>query len=527
MGIAHGIVILISFFFGLACIKYIRTYDIHEKEPVGKMMLATVWGGMWSIVISVVLYSGVQVVGFEIRGNWTGALLGIGPIEEFGKLVAFLSCYFFIRKELNEPADGMIYMACVALGFSLIENVFYAVDGSSVRYGVLFARMLICTPVHILFSVFMGLGLYAWLRMHQGVSLLVFAFLYASIAHGVYDGIVFGGMNIVTLAAIVYLFYRMVLLALSFLEYATAISPARCSLATFVRLSRGRRFRGFECLHCGSLNPKEGYNLGDIHFQKCDACPCYVTTKRGLGRIFNHFGSRFRKRRGEYFPASLTGEKFSTLCRDNYVSDAKGLAFFYLAPLSEALEGINTANIQAMQDHWWFPELQRFDGNCLALDIAGLLAWGEPLDAHSGSVIWSEQVTAEPYASAEYVVHVNADGELELVLHYPHSVGVDGDAIMQRILIKRYEDLVGRSTYRFACPVVHGGEVTCNQLVECIYLPVDTRRAGCDKCGNVTFGIRNKARFPRWRPETSRPEPPQQLPPQPPQPPPLPGTHLY
>jgi len=507
MSIAHGIVILISFIFGLVCIRYIRTYDIHEKEPVWKMLLAMVWGGAWSIVISLLLYSGVEILGFEVRGNWAGALLGIGPIEEFGKLIAFLSCYFFIRKELNEPVDGMIYMACVALGFSLIENFFYAIDGSSVMYGVLFIRLLICTPVHILFSVFMGLGLYACLRMWRGGAFLVFTFLYASIAHGVYDAILFSGMPIiVTLAAIIFLLYRMIRLALSFLEYSTAISPERCSLASFVRLAGNSPCaEGLECLHCGSMNPKVGYHLGAIYFQKCDSCPCYVTTKRGLGRIFKHFGSRFRKRRDEYFPASMTGEKFSTLCRDNYVSDEKELAFFYVEPLSEALEGINTANIRAMQDRWWFPELHRVDGNCLVLDIMGLMACREPLDVHSGKVIWSDSTTSETYASAEYVVQRNTDDEMELAVHYPHSGGIDGQPVVQTILMKEFEDFLGRPTFRFACPV-GDGDVTCHHLVECLYLPVDTRRAGCEVCGGVTPGIRKKARFPRWQPELSSPD---------------------
>jgi RsiW-degrading membrane proteinase PrsW (M82 family) len=506
MSIAHGSLILISFVFGLVFIRYIRSYDVHEKEPVWKMLLAMVWGGVWSVGISILIYWGVDVLGFEIRGNWTGALLGIGPIEEFGKLVAFLSCYFFIRRELNEPADGMIYMACVALGFSLIENVFYAMDGSSARYVVLFTRSLICTPVHILFSVVMGLGLYAWIRMRRGVSLLVFAFLYASLAHGLYDGILFSGLNLVAVAAIAYLLCRMTWLDMSFLEYATAISPARCSLASFVRLAgSGPCEEGMECLHCGSTNPKVGYHLGAIHFQKCDSCSCYVATKRGLGRIFRHFGSRFKKRRGEYFPASVTGEKFSTLFRDNYVSDEKGLAFFYLEPLSEAIEGINTANIQVMQARWWFPELQKAGGNCLVLDINGFLACGNPPTCRRGKVIWPDPATGETYASAEYGVHMNADGEMELVLHYPQSDGIDGQPVVQKILIKEFEDRGGRSTFRFACRM-WDGEETCNCLVESLYLPVDTRRAGCEKCSGVTPGIQKQARLPQWQAELNGPE---------------------
>ena len=37
--------ILLSFIIGIIAVNYLRTYDIHEKEPVFKMVLVTLWGG--------------------------------------------------------------------------------------------------------------------------------------------------------------------------------------------------------------------------------------------------------------------------------------------------------------------------------------------------------------------------------------------------------------------------------------------------------------------------------------------------
>ncbi len=497
----HGLVILISVLFGMLCIRKIRTYDIHEKEPFWKMLLAMVWGGVWSIGISLVLYRGADIVGFEIVRNWTGALLGIGPIEEFGKLAALFSCYFFIRKELNEPVDGMIYMACVALGFSIIENYFYTFSGLSPNYYLLIFRSLICTPVHILFSAFMGLGVYVWIRMGRGWRLLLFAFLYASIIHGLYDGILFSKLGGWGLLVLIFILYRVVVLNTSLLEYTTAISPARCSLVSLVHLSSGEPSdEGLECLHCGSKNPKVGYSVGSVYFQKCDACSCYVTTKRGLGKIFRRFASRLKSRKADYYTAAVTGTQFSTLCRDNYVSDKKELAFFYLEPLNEAIEGLNSATIHAMQERWWFPELQKVDGNCLVLDIEGLLACGDPPVVHTGQVIWSDTGTGETYASAEYTVRINTDSEMELTLHYPHETGIDGSPVIQKVLIKQIENRFGGTTWRFVCPAI-SEEKACERLVEHLYLTVDTRLAGCNNCNNVTSGIQKQARLPQWRPE--------------------------
>ena len=56
---------------------------------------------------------------------------------------------------MDEPTDSLIYMACVALGFSLIENYFYAVRNPSTT-PLIAIRLIICTPMHIAFSIFLG-----------------------------------------------------------------------------------------------------------------------------------------------------------------------------------------------------------------------------------------------------------------------------------------------------------------------------------------------------------------------------------
>ncbi len=363
----HWLTLLFSLVFGLRCVWRIRTYDLLEKEPWTKMIVATIWGGIWSIVISLMLYRGADIIGFEIGWNWTGALLGIGPIEEFGKLAAFFSCYFFIRKELNEPVDGMIYMACVALGFSLIENYFYAVNGASADYELLVTRSLICTPVHMLFSVFMGFGAYAWLRMGRGAGLLFTAFLMASVAHGLYDGILIADLGGWTWPLLIALLLLLALTDRSFLEYCTAISPMRRSLAAFVDASEGHDCSDrLECPNCGSRNPETEHRVAGHHirFQKCGRCECYVARKVCIKMMFRYFGPGFRRRRYKYRSAASMGKKFATLQENNFIAEDSQRGYFRLAPLSETLEGIVADTIRAMQSRWWFPalyDLQRND----------------------------------------------------------------------------------------------------------------------------------------------------------------------
>ena len=49
------ILIALSFIFGLLSIRHLRTFDVHEKEPFGKMLAVTIWGGVVSVVLSLFL----------------------------------------------------------------------------------------------------------------------------------------------------------------------------------------------------------------------------------------------------------------------------------------------------------------------------------------------------------------------------------------------------------------------------------------------------------------------------------------
>ena len=228
--LANYPLILLSFLIGILAVNYLRTYDIHEREPLFKMALVTVWGGVFSIVLSIALYTSLQLIGIRGHHNVFGALLVIGPVEEAAKFIALLSCYFFIRHEINEPTDGLIYMSCVALGFSLIENYFYAITSQSSGF-VFFIRLLTSTPGHILFSVFMGIAFYALVRLKTGVMLFLIAYAYAIITHGLYNSIVFHGLGMIILMLLLFKSHSW---ALALLSYTTARSPFRKSVKEFI-----------------------------------------------------------------------------------------------------------------------------------------------------------------------------------------------------------------------------------------------------------------------------------------------------
>jgi len=109
------VIIVLAFLIGIAFLLKIRSYDIYEKEPFRKLLLVMIIGGIISIGTSMFLYRFV-----EINLNIIDAILKIGLIEEFSKLIALFIAYQFIKNDFNEIVDGLIYITAVALGFSII-----------------------------------------------------------------------------------------------------------------------------------------------------------------------------------------------------------------------------------------------------------------------------------------------------------------------------------------------------------------------------------------------------------------------
>ncbi|MEN8141668.1 MAG: PrsW family intramembrane metalloprotease [Thermodesulfobacteriota bacterium] len=345
--------IALSFIIGLFCVKYLSTFDKHEKEPFGKMFAVACWGGAWSIIVSFILYGLLRKLGINDLQNSFGALLVIGPVEEFAKLLALFSSYFIIREEMNEPTDGIIYMACVALGFSLIENYFYATRSVGSDH-LLLVRLFISTPMHIAFSVFMGLAFYVWKRYAKTLSIFIIPFLYASLVHGLYDLVIFNGLTLIVLLLVVKGSYYF---TLSLLSYTTAQSPHRLPLEKIIESEiKPSKEKGLRCLNCCSTNPKETFKLKNILIQKCDTCEYFVTTKKGIFQIFHYFAATFKKLDKNYSTPFVTGHKYSTLYSNNYVSDKDKLAFFKLKELNETIEEVNTSIIEKMGAKRWFPK---------------------------------------------------------------------------------------------------------------------------------------------------------------------------
>jgi len=143
-------------------------FDRYEKEPLGLLIAAFLWGMVPAIIFSIIaeLVLGLPISYFvePVAANLVGATV-VAPIaEEIFKGLALLLLLLFFRREIDSPLDGIIYGGLVGFGFAAVENVFYFV-GALVESGpVLFAfvtvfRAFLFGLNHALFTGLTGLGL--------------------------------------------------------------------------------------------------------------------------------------------------------------------------------------------------------------------------------------------------------------------------------------------------------------------------------------------------------------------------------
>ena len=170
--------------------------DRHMPEPVGNLVLC--FGlGILSFYLGKLMYMGLDLVGLRFNafalaessrvGFLAYSVLAIGGIEESAKLLPFLIVALRF-KAFDEPVDGIIYAAFIALGFATVENILYLqyADGLEM-VGRGFASPL----VHIMFASIWAFNIGLAFLQRKRLTAIVLKYLgLAALAHGVYDFIV-------------------------------------------------------------------------------------------------------------------------------------------------------------------------------------------------------------------------------------------------------------------------------------------------------------------------------------------------
>ena len=143
-------------------------FDHYEKEPLGLLIAAFLWGAVPAIIFSLIAELVLDIPISYFVEPVTASLVGVAVVapiaEEIFKGIALLLLFLFFRQEIDSLLDGIIYGGLVGFGFAAVENVFYfTVEAAeSGLEGVLLLAVLrafIFGLNHALFTGLTGLGL--------------------------------------------------------------------------------------------------------------------------------------------------------------------------------------------------------------------------------------------------------------------------------------------------------------------------------------------------------------------------------
>lgn len=173
---------------------YVYQQDKLQREPTRNLVKAFFYGGA-SVFVSLLISVPSMKLGLfpaqftTFWGAFRTAFFGAAIPEETAKL---LMLFLFLRKcrDFDERMDGIVYGACVGLGFASFENIEYLFASGTDWVTVGLGRSVTAVPAHFGFAVIMGyyFSLFYFDRYRApGAGLKMW--LYPVLLHGVYDWI--------------------------------------------------------------------------------------------------------------------------------------------------------------------------------------------------------------------------------------------------------------------------------------------------------------------------------------------------
>lgn len=334
--------IILSALMGLIIIAWIRSFDIYERETFTAMFWAFFAGGTTSVLIAIGIYEFLQIFGIDDNAISTtlGSILVIGPVEEFAKLMGLIIVYRLIRRQFNEITDGIIYMSCVALGFSIIENYFYANAGENSQYLLVF-RAFISTPAHIAFSVLLGYAWYRYKNENKSFWIVITALLFASLLHGIFDALAFSPYFNVLLLLYLYLILSQ---SLRVVQYSNVISPFRPAFTALFDNPSSEVVTDLECPYCRSAAPKVLFRNSYFTSCRCDNCGHHISSVHDIVNIFRIFAPEYKRFRKKLMPAKLNDIRTVVSVYGSAFIDENGkIGFFRVDDVADRLGMINEA----------------------------------------------------------------------------------------------------------------------------------------------------------------------------------------
>ena len=177
---------------GVILLLFILSMDRGEKEPLG-LVLSTMFLGALSLVPAAMIELVLQKLPIYSGGTISKAIIiafvQIAWVEELAKLSVVL-LFTWKNKNFNEANDGIVYVGASALGFAMLENIFYVLS-LGMTIGIL--RAVTAMPLHcftgVIMGYYVGKAKFAPNREITKRNILKGFFL-AFVLHGIYDALI-------------------------------------------------------------------------------------------------------------------------------------------------------------------------------------------------------------------------------------------------------------------------------------------------------------------------------------------------
>lgn len=217
---------------GFLLLYIILFMDRHEKEPMG-LVIKTMLMGAVSVTPAAFLEKILGTLPIYGGGKISGAIMisfvQVAWVEELAKLIAVF-VIAWKNKHFNEENDGIVYVGASALGFAMLENMFYVL---SYGFTVGIMRAITAMPLHcftgVLMGHYVGQAKFAPTGEERKKNILKGFFL-AYFIHGLYDTLVFtqtpAALLILPIVAGAAVF------GFKFMKKGRALSMARTATAT-------------------------------------------------------------------------------------------------------------------------------------------------------------------------------------------------------------------------------------------------------------------------------------------------------
>ncbi|MBN2461164.1 MAG: PrsW family intramembrane metalloprotease [Candidatus Cloacimonetes bacterium] len=181
--------LILGFAPGIYWLLYFIRKDKLRPEPQ-KLLIKAYFLGILTALL-------VIIIQLPLKLNYLLGAVIIAPVlEESAKYLA-VRIGLFSNPAFDEPVDGIIYAAAVALGFASLENVIYLYRVSEVSRqllsNVVLIRSLLSVPGHALFSGFWGhaLGKVKFLPSDKKKGIILTGLILAIISHALFNFLCF------------------------------------------------------------------------------------------------------------------------------------------------------------------------------------------------------------------------------------------------------------------------------------------------------------------------------------------------